>query len=495
MRKAPWKGQLMRRVGIVDQTFRDAPQCLWASRMTTAMMLPVATKMDDIGFDSIDAGGNGSGADVAVRFLKENPWERGRLLRERIQKTPMTFAVRARNDIAFKIAPRDIQFLWVERKIRGSNGFRNFRLFDPLQDLDNIVPALKYAKELGAYTIGALAYGLSPVHTDAMYMAKAQELIARANVDAIMIKDAGGLLTPDRIRTLVPALKSVIGSKILELHSHCMTGLAPLVYHEGVRLGVDQIHTSIAPLANGNAQPAMQTMVRNLREMGYQIDTNDELVEEVSEHFRKVAEQEGKPVGRPMEYDAFHFEHQLPGGMISNFKSQLSDLGKQDLLPEILQECVRVRRELGWPILITPFAQIVGTQAFFNVMQNERYKVVTDEVKRYVLGHNGKLLAPVDADILDRIIENGSPAITEKQEEPEPGVPALRRKYPDMSDEERLLRYSYAGSQVDDMLAANTPMIDYEFKLPLSRLMEELAKSKAKRVYISRPDLTIDLRA
>ncbi len=462
--------------------------------MTTAMMLPIAQKLDNIGFESVDAGGNGSGADVAVRYLKENPWTRGKLLRERLAKTPMTFAVRSRNDIAFKIAPRDIQFLWIERKINGS-GYRNFRLFDPLQDLDNIAPALKYAKELGAYTIGALAYGLSPVHTDEMYMAKAKELIARANVDAIMIKDAGGLLTPDRIRTLVPALKSVIGNKTLELHSHCMTGLAPLVYHEGVKLGVDQIHTSIAPLSNGNGQPSMQTMVRNLREMGYQIDTDDRLVDEVSEHFRRVAEQEGKPLGMPMEYDSFHFQHQLPGGMISNFKSQLAEIKMQHMLPEILHESVRIRGELGWPILITPFAQIVGTQAFINVLQKERYKVVTDEVKRYVLGHNGKLLAPIDPNVLDKIIQNGSPKITEKQEEPEPGVPALRSKYPDMSDEERLLRYSFAGTQVDDMLAANTPMDHYEFKTPIVKLVEELVKRPAvTRLFIDRPDFQLDLR-
>jgi len=485
----------MKRIGIIDQTFRDAPQSLWASRITTSMMLPVAEKMDRIGFEYTDVGGSGAIVDVAVRHLRENPWERTRLLRERITRTPMAFAVRSRNDIAFKIVPQDIQFLWIERRIKGSSGLRVMRLNDPLQDLDNIVPALKYAKELGAYTVGALAYGLSPVHTDEMYKAKAKELIARADVDAIMIKDAGGLLTPDRIRTLVPALKSVIGDKTLELHSHCMTGLAPLVYHEGVKLGVDQVHTSIWPLANGNGQPAMQTMVRNLREMGYRIDTDDRLVEEVSEHFIKVARQDGKPLGTPGEYDAFHFEHQLPGGMISNFKSQLADIGMQHLLPEILHEAARIRGELGWPILITPFAQIVGIQAFLNVTNKERYKVVTDEVKRYVLGHNGRLLAPVDPNVLDKIIANGSAAIGPKQEEPPPGVPALRKKYPNISDEERLLRYSYAGTQVDDMLANPAPMTDYEFKIPLVRFMEELAKRPTlKRVYIRKPDLLIDLR-
>ena len=486
----------MRKIGIIDQTYRDAPQSLWASRISTPMMLPVAEKMDHIGFDYMDVGGAGAIVDVAIRHLKENPWERTRLMRERIRKTPMAFAIRSRNGIGFKIIPRDIQFLWVERRVNGSSGLRVLRSNDPLQDLDNIVPALRYAKEeLGIYTVGALAYGLSPVHTDEMYQAKAKELIARANVSAIMIKDAGGLLTPDRIRTLVPALKAVIGDLPLELHSHCMTGLAPLVYHEGVKLGVTQVHTSIAPLANGNGQPAMQTMVRNLRSLGYQVDTDDRLVAEVSEHFLKVAKQEGKPLGTPMEYDAFHFEHQLPGGMISNFKSQLADIGMSERLPAILEECVRIRGELGWPILITPFAQIVGTQAFLNVVNNERYKVVTDEAKRYVLGHNGKLLAPVDPNVLDKIISNGSPSIKAKLEEPEPGVPALRKKYPNMSDEERLLRYSYAGTQVDDMLAAGAMQTEYRFQTPELRLLQALSKRPNRaRVYIQKKDLLIDIK-
>lgn len=486
----------MRKIGIIDQTFRDAPQSLWASRISTHMMLPIAAKMDGIGFDYMDVGGAGAIVDVAIRHLKENPWERTRLLRERITRTPMAFAIRARNGIGFKIIPRDIQFLWVERRVNGNSGLRVMRSNDPLQDLDNIVPALKYARELGVYTVGALAYGLSPVHTDEMYMSKAKELIARANVSAIMIKDAGGLLTPDRIRTLVPALKSVIGNLPLELHSHCMTGLAPLVYHEGVRLGVDQVHTSIAPLANGNAQPAMQTMVRNLRDMGYQIDTDDRLVDEVSDHFLRVAKQEGKPLGMPMEYDSFHFEHQLPGGMISNFKSQLADIGQSDKLPAILHECVRIRGELGWPILITPFAQIVGTQAFLNVVNKERYKVVTDEVKRYVLGYNGKLLSPVEPNVLDKIINNGSPAIKPwKQEDEQPGLPALRSKYPNMSDEERLLRDAYAGTQVDDMLAAGPMQTEYHFETPAMLLLQELAKRpKMARVFIQKSDLLIDLK-
>jgi oxaloacetate decarboxylase alpha subunit len=336
---------------------------------------------------------------------------------------------------------------------------------------------------------------LSPVHTDELYVNTARGLVERAGVDAIMLKDSGALLTVDRIRTLVPAVRKVIGDTTFELHSHCITGLAPLVYIEGVKHGVDQVHTSIAPLANGPAQPATQTMVRNLRDMGYTVNVDDRLIDEVSDHFRRVAENEGKPVGVPMEYDAFHYEHQVPGGMMSNFKQSLADAGFANRLNEVLHECARVRKELGWPMLITPFAQLVGTQALINVVQGERYRVIPDAVKKYALGYYGKLLAPVEPDVLDRIVENGSQEIALTPSPPEPVVAKLRARYPNMSDEERLLRHMYAGRQVDEMLAAGPMDTEYRFDRPVVRLMKELGKRpKLARVWISKGDTQLELR-
>lgn len=274
----------MKEIRIVDQTFRDAHQCLWASRMTTAMMLPVAERMDRIGFSAIDLTG-GVHFDVGVRYLKENPWEKIRLLREKITCTPMIFAIRSRGGQGFGVVPDDISLLWIERLI--ASGMRIFRVFDPLLDLDNNIYQLQYAKKLGAYTVGVLAYGHSPIHTDELYVKKAKELAERAGVDAIMLKDAPGLLTPDRVRTLVPAIKKAIGNVTLELHTHCTTGLGPLVTLEGARLGADQVHTSIAPLANGAAQPATQTITRNLRNMGYVVNVDDELISECCRRVRR----------------------------------------------------------------------------------------------------------------------------------------------------------------------------------------------------------------
>jgi oxaloacetate decarboxylase alpha subunit len=469
-----------RTIAVVDQTLRDAHQCLWATRMTTAHMLPVAELMDRIGFQRIEVIA-AIQFDVCVRFLKENPWERVRLMRKRVERTPLSSFLRSKNIVSFDFVPDDIVALWVERLV--ANGINEIGSFDGLNDVDNMLVALNVARRLGARTVGALSYSLSPMHTDELYVKTAQALVERGNVDAIWLKDAGGLLTVDRIRTLVPAVRKVIGNRRFELHSHCLTGVAPLVYLEGVEAGADCIHTSIAPLANGAAQPSIQSMAKNLRALGYRVDVDVALVEKVGEHFRRIAEQEGKPVGQILEYDAFHYEHQIPGGMLSNFRVQLAELGLSHKFQELLEECARVRKELGYPIMITPFAQFVGIQAVLNVIDGERYLHVPDEVKKYALGYYGRLLAPVDPDALDRIVQNGSARIALKPTPLEPGLARLRSQYPNASNDELALRSMYAGSQVDDMLAAGPMQTQYVFEQPLVRLIRELAARRIARVH------------
>ena len=456
----------------MDTTLRDGHQCLWATRMTTAMMLPIADKLDRAGFQIIDLM-SGVQFDVAIRYLKENPWERIRLMRSRVTRTPLQANLRSKSVLSFDMLPDDINALWIESLI--ANGIRSVRAFDALNDMDNIVDSLRLAKNLGARAVGAVVYSESPVHTDAMYVGKVRELIGRAGVDAVMLKDASGLLTLDRVRSLVPALKAACGGIPLEFHSHALTGLAPLLYLEAARLGADQLHTCIAPLANGAAQPAVQTIARNLRRQGYAVGVDDAMVSDISRHFEAVAAQSGLPHGVPAEYDAFHYQHQIPGGMLSNMRAQLAQTGLAHKLDAVLAECARVRAELGWPVMVTPFSQLVGTQAVLNVVQGERYRTVPDEVKKYALGYYGKLLAPVAGDVLDRIVANGSGGIALTPQPREPAVAALRRKYPRADDDERLLRYMYAGSQVDDMLAAGPTRTAYTIEKPLARLVRELS--------------------
>ena len=236
------------------------------------------------------------------------------------------------------------------------------------------------------------------------------------------------------------------------MHGHCTTALAPLVYLEAVKLGVDQVHTAIAPLASGPAQPSIQLTAHNLRTIDVETGVDEGLIAEISQYLVDLAEREGKPLGQPAEYDAFHFKYQMPGGMTENWRFQLEQAGLLDRFDEILEEIAVVREELAWPIMVTPFSQIIAVQAMLNVVHGERYKVVPDEVKLYALGHFGKLLAPVAADVLDRIVETGSPSIPLERQDLPPALPALRKKYPNADDDERLLRVMFPGNEVDVML-------------------------------------------
>ncbi|MEV8147455.1 pyruvate carboxylase subunit B [Arthrobacter sp. NPDC080073] len=437
-----------REVKIIDTTLRDGHQSLWATRMRTSHMLDMIEEFDSAGFEHVDLVAPIQ-FDVAVRYLKEDPWERVRLMHRHAPNTTFRALIRSKNLATFDFLPDDVIEAWVDRLV--ANGFREIGAFDGLNDVDNISAALLRAKRLGAETFGAVSFCESPVHTDELFVAKAQELIGKADVDRIMLKDAGGLLTPDRIRTLVPALRAVIGDRPLEVHTHSLTGLAPLVCLEAVELGADSVHTSIAPLASGNGQPSTQGMVRDLRALGYTVDVDDERIAAISRKLSRIAEEEGKPLGVPHEYTGMHYMHQTPGGMLSNFQSQLEAAGLADRFDELMQEVARVRAELAYPIMITPFAQHVGTQAVMNVMSGERYRVVPNEVKKYALGYYGKPLAPLEPAALEKILANGSSNIAEEPEAIPPMMPSLQERYPDEDIDLWLLRAQFAGTQVDDM--------------------------------------------
>ena len=466
----------MKSIGVIDTTLRDAHQCLWATRMTTPMILPIAETIDRAGFAQVDLMG-AIQYDVCVRYLNEDPWERVRLVRKRMTRTPLRALVRSRNLISFDMLPDDVVELFIERM--AANGFGVIGAFDGLNDVDNMLVGIRAAKRAGARTFGALAYSHSPVHTDELYVRTAKDLVERAGVDFIMLKDSAGLLTPERMHSLVPSIKAVIGDIPLELHSHCLTGLANQVYLDGVELGADLVHLSVAPLADGSAQPAMQTIVPQLRERGFGVDVDDACIAAISAHFAEIARTHNKPVGVPIAYDPFHYEHQVPGGMKTNFEFQLREAGMSEKLDEVLHECARIREELGWPIMITPFSQFVGTQAVLNVVRGERYAIVPDEVKKYALGYYGKLVAPVDPDVLDRIVRNGSSRIPLEPKRPEPAVAALRRKYPDADDDERVLRAMFMGTQVDAMIAGGGRTLEHRpLASPLEVLREAVTENR-----------------
>jgi oxaloacetate decarboxylase alpha subunit len=478
----------MREIKLIDTTIRDGNQSLWATRMTTAEALPPLRAMDEAGFLHLDVH-SALHVDVCVRYLKEDPWERVRLMAARAKRTPLRMGFRSGNITGFSTRlPDDFVDLWVRRWRQC--GVQVFWCHDGLIDINNIGRNVAIVKKHGGYGVAPLTFTDSPVHTDELYARKTREVIERFKADAIMIKDSAGLLTVDRARTIVPAILQAAGDVPVEIHSHCLTGLGPLVCLEAVKLGVDRVHTAISPLADGASHPSAATMMRNLRTLGYRVDVDSSRVEQVSEYLLAVAKRTGRPVGTPAQYDAFHYKHQVPGGMLTNFRAQLKEAGMLDKLDAVLEEVSRVRVDLGWVLMVTPFSQLVGVQAMLNVVTGERYKVVPDEVKRYVLGHYGEPPAPIDPAVLDKIVTRGSKAIPAKPEEPAPVVPMLREKYPSASDEELVLRYLFEQHFVDAMYAAGPMRLDdasFSVRHPIVYLLEQLKRRPAvARLYISK---------
>ena len=316
----------MKSVKVIDVTLRDGQQSLWATRMTNGMFMPCLQRMDEMGFDWIDLVG-GAVFDVCVRYLREDPWRRMRLAAERVTETPLNVWTRGQSLFTFEFFPDDIVELTIRRC--AANGIARYTCYDALNDIRNIELSMRVARESGMFASGHLVYTVSPVHTDEYYGGVARE-IAALGVDSVGIKDPSGLLTPERARTLVPAVRRAIGDLPLEMHTHCRSGLGELVCLEGVPLGVDIVHTGIRPLACGDALPDGRYVVRRLKEAGYDIRLDDRDLEEMEEYFTGIALQYDKPLGKPLRYDPFLYHHQVPGGMISNLRSQLRDLDMED---------------------------------------------------------------------------------------------------------------------------------------------------------------------
>lgn len=387
---------------FVDQTIRDAQQSLWGNMMRTDMIAPIAETMDQVGYRNIATVGS-QAFKVAVRNLGENPWERVRLLSELCRNTPIRGSYQIGSLSSFDLStPREIITLWIKNSV--ANGMRSFWICDYQDDIEKFVYFAKIAKGLGAEVVTSLMYSRSPVHT-LEHWAKKTKLIAETKeyVDRIMIEDASGVITPQLTRELIRTVTANCDGIPIEFHSHCNSGMATQCYLEAIQEGVTTLHTAVAPMANGSSLPATETILKNARYLGFKSDLNEDALASVSEHFRKIAREENLPTGSPVEYDLYHFEHQVPGGMISNLRRQLKEVGMEDRLEAILEEIMQVRKELGYPVMATPFSQIVGVQAMENVVSGKRYERVTDEVIKYSLGLYGKLSAPVDEKVMERI--------------------------------------------------------------------------------------------
>ena len=482
----------MNEVHFVDTTLRDGPQSLWAESMRTGMMLPIASRIDRAGFEAIEIIAT-TFFMKCVRELREDPWERLRLVSQQITKTPLR-AIRNRYTAAFHITPRSISNLWLERLV--ANGVKEVRISDPSNTISYLQGQVRDARNAGLKPIINLIFSISPKHSDEYYAQKARD-VARLDVACICLKDPGGLLTPERTRTLVPVVLENTNGIPVEFHTHCTMGLGTQCCLEAIKLGIKTVDTAIPPLADGSSNPSVFNVARNARALGYAPAIDEEVIKPVTEHFTFIAKREGLPIGRPVEYDHYHQIHQVPGGMISNLRHQLSKLGKEEKLGEILEETGRVRAELGYPIMVTPYSQFVGTQAAINVILGERYKEVTDEVIQYVLGLWGEEeSSSVDPDIKDKILSRSRAKEMANWDPPEPSLKEMRRKLGGrgVSDDELLLRYFAGEDEVAVMRAAPPPRDYVSAKSPLVALIGELSqRTDCHHIYIRKGDLSLYL--
>lgn len=439
-------------IRLIETSLRDGNQCLWgALGVTTANTLTIAPMMERCGFKAIDFT-TSTHMGVAVRYKQEDPWERIRGMAEACPDTPLQFLSTGFRFIAWETASPD--FMELAFRTLATNGIRRFALADPMNDAASNVEVARLVKRAGGeQVVGALVFSISPIHDDAHYAEAARIMASSPDIDALYIKDPGGLLTSKRARTLIPAIMAEIGDKELELHSHCTIGLAEQAYLEGADLGATAMQCASGGAADGTSNPPIERMIVNLRAMGHNVLVDDEAVGEVSRYFTALAEAEGLPTGKPMPFDAAYFHHNLPGGMVGTMRRHLADQGVPELEAKVIEEMGRVREELGWVIVMTPFAQMLQTQAVMNVTGKERWAVIPDEVIRFAIGKFGRPMQPVDPNLMDRIMAN--PRTKELMAEPGMGeLSDLRTKIgANLSDEEFLLRATMPANLVDAMQA------------------------------------------
>lgn len=373
------------RVGITDTTLRDAHQSLWATRMRTEDMVPILEKLDCVGYHSLEVWG-GATFDVCLRYLGEDPWERLRTIRRYVKKTPLQMLLRGQNLVGYKHYPDDIVERFIAKAVE--NGIQIIRVFDALNDIENLRFSIQVARREGAHVQGTVVYTVSPVHTLERYIDMALHL-QEMGAHSICIKDMAGLLQPYVAYELVSALKAKLDIPV-QLHSHYIGGYALMAYLKAIEAGVDAVDTASAPLAFGSSQPAVETLEGTLRNTPYDPQLNFNYLFEIAEYFDAVRRRYGYERAVTRISDMKVFSHQVPGGMISNLVSQLKQQRAGDRLQEVLDEIPRVRAELGYPPLVTPTSQIVGIQAVFNVLTGDRYKVIPGEVRQYARGFYGR---------------------------------------------------------------------------------------------------------
>lgn len=391
-----------KKIGITETVLRDAHQSLMATRLTIEDMLPILSVLDEVGFDSIECWG-GATFDASLRFLGEDPWERLRTIKEQMPNTPLQMLLRGQNLLGYRHYADDVVEKFVQ--LAAGNGIDIFRIFDALNDVRNLETALRAVKQTGKEAQLVLAYTVSEVHTIDYYVTLAQKM-EQMGADSICVKDMAGILTPEKGSQLVKKLKSTISLPII-VHTHCTSGVAAMTYQAVVEAGADRIDTALSPFSEGTSQPATEAIAIALEEQGYKTSLDFNKLEEAANYFRTIKDrylESGELDPKMLTPDPRALIYQVPGGMLSNMYSQLKQANALDKYEAVLKEVPKVRADLGYPPLVTPLSQMVGTQAAMNVITGESYKMVSNEIKAYLAGEYGKSPVPVEAAFRKRLI-------------------------------------------------------------------------------------------
>lgn len=416
---------MAKKLRICETVLRDGHQSILATRMRYEQMEPVLGLLDDIGYEALECWG-GATYDSCLRFLNEDPWERLRKLKANLKNTPLQMLLRGQNLLGYKHYSDDVVQAFCNAAVK--NGIDRIRIFDALNDPRNMEAAIKYSKKAGAHVQSAMVYTISPVHTTESFL-KVAETLVEMGTDSLCIKDMSGLLGPADAYDLVSTFKKRFGELPIDLHSHFTCGLASTTYWEAAKAGVDIIDTAISPFAHATSQPATETMIEMFKgtewDLGLDLDKYIPLVD----HFRKVKQQIAEEFNLKPASDVIPAvrRYQIPGGMLSNTQNQLNEMGMGDRFFDVMDEMPRVREDLGYPPLVTPTSQIVGTMAMMNVMMGDRYKMVPNEVKDLVRGKYGQLPGTISDDIRQTIIGDEQPITCRPADLIEPELEGYRQ--------------------------------------------------------------------
>lgn len=441
----------MKKIDFVDTVLRDAHQSLMATRMTYKDMEPALDKLDKVGYRALECWG-GATFDSCIRYLDEDPWQRIRNIKSHLKNTKTQMLLRGQNLLGYKNYPDDVVEKFVELSVK--NGVDIVRIFDALNDMRNVETALKATKKSGAEAQVAICYTTSKVHT-IKYFTDLAKKIQDMGADSIAIKDMAGILTPYSSRDLVKSLRKEIDIPI-ELHTHETTGCGSMTYLKGVEKGANILDTALSPFSGGTSQPPTETLAIILREAGYKVDLNLDILNEIAPYFQEVKNKylnNGTMRVKMMQVDPKGLIYQVPGGMLSNLNSQLSAAKQEHLFDKVLAEVPNVRKDMGYPPLVTPMSQMVGTQASFNVITGSRYKMVPNEIKDYLKGNYGKSPVEVDSEFRKSIIKDAEVITDRPANHLDPALDKYKQEIGDLAkSEEDVLTYALFPQVAKDFL-------------------------------------------